>query len=567
MPLFRVGESCVKFREVARKEPSTDVVNASAVFPELSQFGWPDRGSAAERSSLLLQARRFKIAPRPTGLEEACKALLKQYPRSTVLSCFRGEKWDWETIIAAAAKKTLSSEINLTASPGVPCAALGSTNDAVLSRHRNFVVAAVVERLYLLMNANLKEMSKMSPVELVAAGFCDPVRLFVKQEPHPVKKLAEGRYRLISSVSLVDQLVERMLFGPQNTLEIDQWYKIPSKPGMGLSSRDQQRMIWQDVKRKHHLHPAAEADISGFDWTVQEWELWSDVEIRIALAGVGRLPVSNCMRARFYCFMNSVFQTSSGELIAQGYPGIMKSGSYCTSSTNSRVRCLMAELIGAPWCIAMGDDSVEGFVPGAKEKYLKLGHTCKDYVACKTYASGELEKFNFCSHEITSHSCWLTSWPKTLFRFLSSDGSSKVELEMELRSSPVWNKIHNYLSKADQSLSSITSVFPPSRTKRKAEDLVDLTHGCENDQGSATGGSGCHEEERDPASSSRSGPDDAPRSQDPSSEAKSEEEPWECNCYSGGPLCRICYVRSVNSTNNWWEGLFDTDDVGKGFYY
>lgn len=227
-------------------------------------------------------------------------------------------------------------------------------------------------------------------------------------------------------------------------MEIANWNKIPSKPGMGLSLDSQRKILWDEVAYNHSQHPAAEADISGFDWSVQSWELWADLAIRIKLGGFkGKLK--QLAVARFYCFMNSVFQLSDGTLICQGLPGLMKSGSYNTSSTNSRVRCLMAELIGSPWCIAMGDDSVEGYVPDAPNKYRDLGHNCKDYIPCDSTQSGRLLKFNFCSHEISEKSAWLTSWPKTVFRFLYSPKPDLNVLESELGSNPRWRHLASVL--------------------------------------------------------------------------------------------------------------------------
>jgi hypothetical protein len=320
----------------------------------------------------------------------------------------------------------------------------GQTNGEVLGTHLEFVMWAVTQRIELLSRIDLVS-SNQTPKELVEAGLCDPVRLFVKQEPHSLRKLKEGRFRLISSVSLIDQLVERLIFGPQNQLEIQRWRNIPSKPGMGLSLYEQATSIWRELQTNHDICPAAEADISGFDWSVQSWELWADVVMRTELSDFGPKLKSAAMN-RFYCFMNSVFQLSDGTLIEQGLPGLMKSGSYCTSSTNSRIRCLMAELIEAPWCIAMGDDSVEGYVPHAKEKYQALGHECKDYIPCETDSSGALRKVNFCSHELSEDSFWLTSWPKTLFRFLCSPKPDVEELQAELWGCPQWTKIYNYVS-------------------------------------------------------------------------------------------------------------------------
>lgn len=318
----------------------------------------------------------------------------------------------------------------------------------MLDRHHDFVVEAVWARLVALAQADLSP--QQSPESLVLNGLTDPVRLFVKQEPHPQRKLREGRFRLISSVSLVDQLVERILFGYQNQLEISLWKSCPSKPGMGLSSQEQARAVWDYVNYRHTQSPAAEADISGFDWSVQDWELMADVKMRATL-GEFSPRVERAARNRFICLMNSVFQLSNGTLISQDLPGLMKSGSYCTSSSNSRIRCLMAKLIGSPWAMAMGDDSVEGWVPDAKSKYEALGHTCKDYIPCETVlrdGKRELSKFNFCSHEISETRCFLTTWEKTLFRFLESDHTSFENLELELSSSPRWPTISQYLRRA-----------------------------------------------------------------------------------------------------------------------
>lgn len=319
--------------------------------------------------------------------------------------------------------------------------ALGETNGMVLDRHLDLVVEASYARLMRLSSVELS--GDETAIDLVDLGLCDPVRLFVKQEPHTAKKLREKRYRLISSVSLIDQVVERLLFGYQNNREIALWRVCPSKPGMGLSAGEQAQSIWTELCAKHFMHPAAEADISGFDWSVQQWELEADLEMRRILGSFS----SRCYRVaknRMFCLSLSVFQLSDGSLIAQGEPGIMKSGSYVTSSTNSRIRCLMAKLIGSPWCIAMGDDSVEGFVDNAAEKYAKLGHICKDYIACASDGTS-LRSVNFCSHFLAKDTYYLTTWSKTLFRFLHSQSRSLVELRSELHNSPMWSAIIVYL--------------------------------------------------------------------------------------------------------------------------
>jgi len=314
-----------------------------------------------------------------------------------------------------------------------------------------------------------------------------------------------------------------MLFGPQNQLEIAEWANIPSKPGMGLSLQEQGETIFRDLRVKHSRCPAAEADISGFDWTVQDWELWADVEMRIALGGFPN-RMANAARNRFSCFMNSVLQLSDGTLLEQQSPGIMKSGSYCTSSTNSRIRCLMAELIGSPWCIAMGDDSVEGFVDDAVEKYKTLGHSCKEYKPCKTDDFGNLRSVGFCSHVIGPTGGYLEAWAKTLFRHLSSKDGSMDDIEAEMAGSPQWPRVKWYLLKVRGSPS------PDKIDESKAPN-----------EEASTGYDQCH-------SSESCGGDIW------ESSTTAQEEDGTCNDHRrGDSSCYGCSARQYAAANQWWR--------------
>ena len=94
------------------------------------------------------------------------------------------------------------------ASPGVPWMKLASSNGVLMREYGGIVWKCVEQRLKALCTCVCDE---MPAEELVKAGLCDPIRVFVKNEPHSSKKLEEGRVRLIMSVSIVDQLVERVL--------------------------------------------------------------------------------------------------------------------------------------------------------------------------------------------------------------------------------------------------------------------------------------------------------------------------------------------------------------------
>nr|UYL94465.1 MAG: RNA-dependent RNA polymerase [Panicum distortion mosaic virus] len=286
--------------------------------------------------------------------------------------------------------------LQLDAGVGLPMVAAGWPT------HRGWVEdparRAVLARLVYDRLLKMSEASSAAraPEELVKEGLCDPIRLFVKQEPHKQSKLDEGRYRLIMSISLVDQLVARVLFQAQNKSEIALWRAVPSKPGFGLSTEDQVHDFMEVLARTvgrsaeevccHWRDLLVPTDCSGFDWSVSDWMLADDMEVRNALT-VSCNELTRHMRAVWLqCISNSVVCLSDGTMLAQEMPGVQKSGSYNTSSTNSRIRVMAAYHAGASWAIAMGDDALEA--PDTDlSKYKDLGF--------KVEVSGELE---FCSH-------------------------------------------------------------------------------------------------------------------------------------------------------------------------
>lgn len=292
--------------------------------------------------------------------------------------------------------------LNMDAGSGIPYAFVhGRTINSQWFESRE-----QVEDVWILVWARLQRMLEYkwsSPEQAVLDGVTDPVRLFVKGEPHKLSKIQEGRFRLIASVSLVDQLVARMLFQDQNKMELRHFREIPSQPGMGLSSDDQVADFTARLCERAGAPDPGElianwekwvvpTDCSGFDWSVPFWLLEDDLEVRNLLT-VGITPELKSLRSVWLtCLGNSLLSLSDGCLLAQTTPGIQKSGSYNTSSSNSRIRVMMSKHAGASWCMAMGDDAIES--PDTDMGvYKSLGFKCE--VA---------EKFDFCSHIIQSPS-------------------------------------------------------------------------------------------------------------------------------------------------------------------
>jgi hypothetical protein len=161
----------------------------------------------------------------------------------------------------------------------------------------------------------------------------------------------------------------------------------------------------------------ADVDISGFDWSVQGWELEMDAEARIALALEPSPLWVNAVRNRVRCLSLSVFAFSDGEMVAQDEPGIQKSGSYNTSSTNSRISVMLSWYLGVKYVAAAGDDVVAEHIPNAPQLYAELGHTVKQYGLCP-------DVIEFCSSKISPDGSWEpTTWSKTFYRFLSQPDS------------------------------------------------------------------------------------------------------------------------------------------------
>ncbi len=228
-------------------------------------------------------------------------------------------------------------------------------------------------------------------------GLVDPIKLFVKNEPHKISKLLENRQRLIFSVSLIDNTVARVLHQIQNSMEKNEWESIPVKSGMGLHDEGLEA-INRCIRVAHDSGvKLREADISGWDFSFQEWDFKEDLELRLSLnKGYGTVWHKIAL-AHHMCMANKVMVFSDGSMVQQTVGGLMPSGWFLTASTNSHQRVensyhLQIQAGVKPWCVAMGDDSVENEVQDASLKYEKiLGKRCKMYK--EAYPAS----FEFCS--------------------------------------------------------------------------------------------------------------------------------------------------------------------------
>lgn len=187
----------------------------------------------------------------------------------------------------------------------------------------------------------------------------DLIRLFVKAEPHKRKKIELKRWRLISSVSILDQIIDQMLFGEMNDSWVASWFTSPMKVG------------WVPFKGGWKLFPKGRSlcvDKSSWDWTVRMWIV--QLELRVRAACVRESPnkekwldLAAWRYKRLY--VDNVFVTSGGVKLKQLKPGIQKSGCVNTLMTNTMMQLILHlrvcfegnHSVGRFWCL--GDDTLQ----------------------------------------------------------------------------------------------------------------------------------------------------------------------------------------------------------------
>lgn len=327
---------------------------------------------------------------------------------------------EWQHPLLVAVEEAMFATVPDT-TPGIPLSHYGSKKEMWIEE-KSCTARLVLERLAMLLRVDPYP-SSMDAEDLIRIGYRDPIYLFIKDEPHKEEKIKLGRYRLISSVSLIDNLVERVLFSTHNKWEIQNHQLLSNKPGMGLHD-DGLKELYSWFTELEKNYPLCSSDISAWDWSVPGWLMDLDTRYRKHHSGGAHALL---IERYMYGIQMKVFTTPHGLLIKQTTPGIVASGTYNTSSSNSHMRAMLAHIArlrlgfehgNGPYGAEMGDDAVEIFVPGLKEEYTRLGFTCKGVE--------QLPKgvFSFCS------TFWDGSWEgrpenwkRSLFRFLFQDRS------------------------------------------------------------------------------------------------------------------------------------------------
>lgn len=277
-------------------------------------------------------------------------------------------------------------DLDMTSSPGYPYSQEASTIGEWLGWNGYSVNVLRAERLWQETRAFLN------------GDFPNLYRVFVKTEPHKLRKAREGRWRLIICPPLCEQVAWTMWFGQGNDLEIKTCGLTPSLQGIKLVEG-----YWKDYNRLFREKGMDSAlDKSAWDWTAHiEW-IMLDLEHRYRLmtaeAGTKRWWREIAERLYENAFIHPRLLLSNGDVWEQQFPGVMKSGCVNTISTNSHCQVLVHVWLSLkkgtsvyPVPFAVGDDTL-----GAG----KNAHSVTDYaLAAVKVKEGSEAGLQFVGHD------------------------------------------------------------------------------------------------------------------------------------------------------------------------
>jgi len=261
------------------------------------------------------------------------------------------------------------------------------------------------------------ESVEITPLEAVQAGFRDPALPFIKSELHPPRKVSSGAWRIVQGCSLVDQLVERVIFSTPIAVIKSQYPHSDAVVGIGFSDSMNEE-FYNEVVRT--MPEVISTDVSGWDRSLGRSYVVEAAE-SVIRSCVNACPHwTRAVRAHAQLMTSPLFALPDGQayvLVTRNSPGGMLSGSYLTTTYNTLSRLDASSLAGSVRAKAAGDDCLEVFPPGVDivQSYEDLGFTVRTDV----HPPGV---FEFCSHRYSGRdpsAAPLTSWRKAVANYFS----------------------------------------------------------------------------------------------------------------------------------------------------
>lgn len=380
------------------------------------------------------------------------------YPRlSEDFSTFFEESGDLKQSVFTQA----FAKVDPKKTPGSPMCFLAQTNDQL--RH-------YYDGMYEIVNKRLKKFEELgkeiikhdaisicdhvkTAVALVGNGFSDPVLLGVKGEPRPVENGIPKRPRLVSQVSVLQNLLARIILG--NHLITEQSYTdLPTATALDLTTPEETARLFNLFKAQSELHKVMTNDVQGFEYSVNEhdaWAGWFKESWCMGLISDAWLPVPGKEKhfythlAYHFTMIHKVVQLQSGELLVV-HAGQMSSGRLETYSQNSAIRAWNANLValaitGSPVTFVKtgGDDCLEHcheMIERYIGEYYKLGKKVTDATIMD-------DEFDFCSTSFTAAGCYQKNIEKSTYAIMlrkKYDDEARLAFDMCFQRHPEYLK-------------------------------------------------------------------------------------------------------------------------------
>lgn len=387
--LRRVGDADQP-RAFSLKTKTLDPVvlqRVSRLFPEVLEYAMPPRDAEAERTALHANFSHFKKVKTSENLRRRVReTIIEDSPKVASPRWLPPDGIPSDEAIMGAIQG-----LNPEANAGFPYLLSGSKKKEFAENNFPFVSRLVKERMLMILAFSSEMLRRMEPWQLVLAGLMDPLRPIVKNEPHKLSKITEGRYRLVICISLVDEIIDRLLFTSHSTAMVENFAETYSAIGIGFDD-DKTEKLRSSVKLNiARGGPVASSDVKHWEYSCQEEDYDEFARVTIGSTLNPTASYAELVEKRCILMSKGVYVLEDGELWEQVTPGVTKSGGYQTARFNTITRARKSRMVGSNAQTCAGDDCVERPVLNAVQRYLRLGVVVKDYMVSND--------FEFCSHD------------------------------------------------------------------------------------------------------------------------------------------------------------------------
>lgn len=275
-------------------------------------YAWPRTDAQAELISFLKHYRlRYDLKDRPMRQEDR-NLLIQQ-----MLEIYRPVAYELpDDFLEYTHFVRCVNRLNWNSSPGYEYSAMGYTTNRALFD----VVDGEPSKIRM-------EAVYQQCMDLIRERKSNLIKVFIKPEPHTVKKIVQERYRLIYAVDIRDTLIDSMLFGEQNRLMVENHYRLPTAIGWTPLGGG-----WKQIPQVN----VTATDVSAWDQCTQWWLLELLRDVRIGLCHNPNQLFKDLVHFRYeQLFICPRMVFSNGTVLQQDFPGIQKSGSFNTITDNS----------------------------------------------------------------------------------------------------------------------------------------------------------------------------------------------------------------------------------------